>query len=184
MKTLKLFVSVLVIALIAFSNSTNAQTHQQKLYAEFAGLWTPCINLHMSGSYTINCTYHLDNKTGKIDRMHMNCMQGDVWIDETGERVIIHESALDNLGFYWEVFNNLNFYNIGQPSGMYNVDDGWLDDYMPDVLPEEGVLIDMNWRFNLKGGGNFVMATMILVHKNAKGELVVDRVKSRSDCNE
>lgn len=182
MKTSKLFLSLLVIALIAISNSANAQTHQQKLYAEFNGLWTPCINHNLSGSYVINCTYHLDKKTGKIDNLHMNCMQGDVWVTETGERVLVHESARDNLGFYWEVFNNLNFYN-GIPD-MYNVEDGWLDDYMPDVLPEEGVVIDMNWRFNLKGGGNFVMATMILIHKNAKGELVVDRVKTRADCNE
>jgi hypothetical protein len=182
MKTLKLFVSLLVVAFIAISTSVNAQTIQQKLYAEYDNLFTPCINLNLSGSYVLNCTFHLDKKTGKMDRLHINMMQSDCWVTETGERVTILESTNDKLGLYWDVMNNINYYN-GDPD-MYNVEDGWLDTYIPDVLPSEGVMIDMNWRFIMKGGGNFVLATMIMTHLNARGELVVDKVISRADCNE
>ncbi len=182
MKTLKFSVPVIVIAFIAISNSANAQTFQQKLTATMENVSTTCLNRVVSGSFVLNCTYHLDNKTGKIDRIHFNVIHCDVRDDETGERIIIIDTGNDNLGYYWDFFNNLNGSN-GVPD-MYNVEDGWLDPYMPDVLPEEGTLIEMNWKFILKGVGKFHWSTLVQVHQNAKGEVIVDMHKSWIDCNE
>lgn len=182
MKTLKLFVSLLVIAFIAISTSVNAQTFQQKLTAVIEDVLTPCYNRNVSGSYVLNCTYHLDNKTGKIDRIHFNVIQCDVWDTETGERVIVHDSGNDNLGYYWDFINRPNYYN-GIPD-MYNVEDGWLNDFMPETLPTEGTLVEMNWRYNLKGEGNLNLSTLVQIHQNAKGQVTVDMAKSWVDCNE
>jgi agmatine/peptidylarginine deiminase len=67
---------------------------------------------------------------------------------------------------------------------MYNVEDGWLNDYMPEVIPEEGTMVEMNWKFILKGGMKFTLSTMVQIHQNAKGQVVVDLYKSKIDCNE
>jgi hypothetical protein len=114
--------------------------------------------------------------------MHFNVQQCNVWITETGERVKVIETTNDILGACWILCDSLNKYN-GVPD-MYNVPDGWLNDYLPDVLPDEGVMIDMNWRFVAKGIGNFSMSTMMVLHRKANGEVAVDMVKSHSNCNE
>ena len=182
MKTIKLSLFLLVIAFVAIFNSANAQTFQQKLTAQFTDLFCPCYEAKLSGSYVLNFTYHLDNRTGKIDRIHFNIVQGDVWDSETGKRVKITDTGNDNYGYYWDFFNNLNGYN-GVP-GMYNVTDGWLDPYMPDVLPVEGTLIEMNFKFILKGGEKTGMSTLIQLHQNAKGQVTADVQKTWADCNE
>jgi hypothetical protein len=183
MKTSKLFLLSLVIAFIVICIPATAQTYQQKVTAEFEDWTVYCYNREVSGSFIIIVTYHVNKKTGKIDNIHFTIPQSDMWDSETGERLIIHDTGHDNLGYYWTFFNNLNGMNGYPEGGLYSVEDGWLDPYMPDVFPDEGTLIEMNFRYNFKGGGNLNYSTLLQLHRKSNGEITVDMVKNWIDCN-
>ena len=181
MKTKVFFMPVLFLAIISISSPADAQTKQQELVADFGEFYVPCVDRTINGTWTAHFTYFL-GKDGKIKRMHVNTWRSDFYDINTGEEVKVFDTINDNYGFYFWFMNNLNAANGG--TDIYNVEDGWLDEYMPENYPfEEGTVVEMNWKFQIKGK-KFGFSTLIQLHRNAQGELTATVEKSKAICSE
>jgi hypothetical protein len=180
MKTLKLFAAAFALLWIASTNQTQAQTFQKQLVIIENDIAPWCLNRPVTGKFVYHFAYHLDRKTGKINNVHWNLLQADIRDTETGEKYIFHDTGNDRIGFWWDFYNNPNSSN-GIPD-LYNVEDGWLDEVMPEVLPQEGTLVGMNFRFTGKGMMlNWSM--LIQLHMNANGEVTAEVYKEVVNCN-
>ena len=177
MRKLKFFFALFVLALLTAGNTASGQTYHHELTAEFDGLVVWCLNRPCSGSLTYNFTYHVDKKTGYIDRIHWNVKESDLYDTETLEKYIIVDTGNDNAGAMWDFFNNIVSYT-GVP---YNVGDGWLP--VPPQLPAEGIWVTMGFRLIARGGESYYLSTMAKLNYNANGILVVDFYKERLFCN-
>ena len=182
MKTWKLFVMLLGFVFVVSGNSANAQTIQRNLTATFdEAVYVPCADVSISGTWICHFTYHLDRKTGKIDQIHWNTLHADLWDTETGEKVILLDTGNDNYGLNFNWFNNMNGSN--GLVNVYDVEDGWLNDVMPNDVFEEGTYVEMNWKL-MVSGEMYKMSFMTQLHKNDKGEVTVDNSKTIFDCIE
>jgi hypothetical protein len=180
MKTLKLFAAVIALLWITSANQTQAQTFQNQMVVTENDLMAWCLNRSITGQFVYHFSYHLDRKTGKIDNIHWNILHTDIRDSETGERYIFHDCGSDRLGYWWDFYNNPNSSN-GIPD-LYNVEDGWLDDYMPEELPKEGTMIGMNFRFNARGM-MLNWSTLIQLHMNSDGKVTAEVYKEVVNCN-
>jgi hypothetical protein len=185
MKTKIFFMQVLFLAIIAITSTVNAQTRQYELVADFGEIYIQCLDRTIDGTWTAHFTYFL-GKDGKIERLHINTWKSDFHDINTGEEVKILDTFNDSYGSYFWFMNNPNAAN-GSPSEeplIYNVGDGWLDKYMPEDYPfEEGTMVEMNWKFLIKGA-KFGISTLIQLHQNAHGELTATVEKSKVICTE
>lgn len=183
MKTLRIFTAIVFVAMFC-SAFSDAQTMQRELVANFGEMYIPCLDRTIDGTWTAHFSFHLD-KEGKIDRMHVNTWKSDFYDVVTGEEVRCFDTLNDNLGYYFWFMNNPNAANGSQDgTGIYNVDDGWLDEYMPDDYPfEEGTLVEMNWKFQIRGK-KFGISSLIQIHFNAQGEPTATVEKSKIICSE
>ena len=155
-----------------------AQTYQYDLHGKFEGLLGWCLNKPVSGEFLYHFTYQIDKKTGFICRVHWNIKQANVYDTETGEKYIVIDTGSDNLGIWWDFYNNINLYT----GGMYkNVEDGFLQ--LPAVLPDEGTMVNSAFKFISKGGDKYSMFSLMQLHRNANGEMVVNLEKVWADCN-
>ena len=179
-----LFVALIMAAMI--STPAEAQTKQKVLVASFGEMYIACLDRTIDGTWTAHFTYHL-GKDGKISRIHINTKKSDFWDVHTGEKVKVFDTFTDSYGTYFWFLNNPNEANGG--TDIYNVEDGWLDEYMPDnVLPfepvyEVGTTVEMNWKFQIKGE-KFGVSWLIQVHENALGEVKANVEKVKSLCSE
>ena len=181
MKTLKFFAAAFALLWITSANLLQAQTFQKQVVVTENNLVMWCLNRSVTGQYVYHFAYHLDRKTGKIDNLHWNVLHAEIWDTETGERYVIHDGANDRLGTWWDFMNKPNEYN-GIPD-LYDVEDGWLDPYMPEELPkEEGSMVAMNFRFNARGM-MVNWSTLIQLHINANGEVTAEVYKEVVNCN-
>jgi hypothetical protein len=182
MKTLKIFLPLLLVAFVVSTTSVNAQTIQRDLNGTFnEPIYVACADMYLIGTLTFHFAYHLNPKTGKITNMHCNVLHSDLQNPETGEKVIFLDTSSDNLGAFWDWMNNLNYYNGYED--IYDIPNGWLNAVMPATLPEEGSYIEMSWKL-YSGGEKYRMSFMTQIHKNAKGEVTVDNSKVVVDCIE
>ena len=181
MKKIRLLVTVSLIGLLAGFNSVNAQTKQIDLHASFTNGVVWCLGTTLSGSWTYHVTYHVDKKTGEIDNLHWNVKHCDLW-DLDGNKYKAIDSGNDNLGAWWDFFNNINFYNELEESGIvWDEDDGWLDPYWPADMPVEGSFTNM---FKFVGNGHKVsMHFVTQLHMNANGVITVDIVNETFNCD-
>jgi hypothetical protein len=94
-----------------------------------------------------------------------------------GEKLIVIDSGHDNLGVLWPWFNTPNALNDAiQPGIHYSVEDGWLDEYMPETMPSEGVAVEMSCKIKLKGL-IYKMPFLAVFHMNANGVYTVEMIK-------
>jgi hypothetical protein len=118
--------------------------------------------------------------------MHCNTWKSDFHDINTGEEVKCFDTVNDSYGYYFEFFNNPNAAN-GFPSEdplIYNVGDGWLDEYMPEDYPfEAGTMVEMNWKFLIKGA-KFGISSLIQIHVNANGEVKANVEKFKVICSD
>lgn len=176
MRTRKTLLTLFIIALLSMGNRAMAQTFQFDLSASFDGVHAWCLERPISGSYVYHFTYHINNKTGYIDRIHWNVKHSDIWDSETGEHYKVIDTGNDNFGLWWDFFNNIIAYT-GMP---YNVENGWLN--VPEVLPEEGIFVNMAFKF-IAHGEVYYLSSMGKVNVNANGDMVVSFFTDRMDCN-
>jgi hypothetical protein len=177
MKTRGFLAVILTVALLATGNTLKSQTVQKDLTVTFDNLFIACTGRSITGTWVAHFTFHL-GKDGKIDRMHWNTLHQDLY-DDTGEKAMCLDAGNDNLGINFQFFNTPNASNGIE--NFYDVPDGWLDEWMPETLPEEGTYAEMNWKF--KVGGNFYgFSYLMRLNKNAQGDVTVDFTKSRIDC--
>ncbi len=135
---------------------------------------SPVIGI-VSGTCDMHFTYRL-SKEGFIESIHWNAGNCNLYNSE-GIEIKILDSGNDNLGVYWEFFNTPNASNDAiQPGISYNVPDGWLDAYLPEQMPLEGVYVENLFTFKCKG---FMvkLPLKVVLHMNANGIYTVDMVK-------
>lgn len=176
---------VLFLAISAILSTANAQTRQYELVSDFVPMYIPCVDRTIAGTWTAHFTYTL-GKDGKINRIHVNTWKSDIHDINTGEEVKVFDTINDSYGYYFWFLNNPNAANGIPPEDpdMFNVKDGWLDEYMPEDYPfESGTMVEMNWKFQIKGK-KFGYSTLIQVHVNANGELKADVYKEKVICSE
>ena len=128
------------------------------------------------GTYSYHFMYFLNNE-GFIDRIHWNVVNVDLY-NAQGQKIRVIDSGLDTYGVLWGFWNTLNQSNmdLGAPEFTYDVDDHWLDPYMPATTPDEGIFVNMNARVQLKNK-RFSFAMLWIVKFNANGDPVVDFLK-------
>ena len=129
----------------------------------------------VSGTYEYHFMYRL-SKDGYLESIHWNGRNFNLRND-AGEKIIVIDSGHDNLGVLWPWFNTPNAINDAiQPGIHYSVEDGWLDEYMPDPMPSEGVAVEMSCKIKLKGL-IFKMPFLAIFHINANGVYTVEMIK-------
>lgn len=177
MRTPRILLMTFITASLICGNALQAQTFHQELRASFTDIQAWCLWRNISGTFIYDITYHIDKKTGKIDRLHWVTSHSEIWDSETEEKYKIIMVGMDNgEGSQWEFWNNVNDYTQG-----YEIENGWL--LVPDVFPDEGMAVLMNFKFIAKGGNLVGMKNLIILHRNAKGEITVDKTMSYADCN-
>ena len=181
MKTKVFSWALFVVALIAISSPAIAQTRQKELVANFGEMYIPCVERWISGTWVAHFTYFL-GKDGKISRMHVNTWSSDFHDVNSGEEVKCFDVINDTYGAYFWFLNNPNAANNG--TDIYNVEDGWLDEFMPEVYPfAEGTMVEMNWKFQIRGQ-KWGMSSLIQIHTNANGEPTANVVRTKVICKE
>jgi hypothetical protein len=113
--------------------------------------------------------------------MHWNILQSNLWDIATGDKFILLDTGNDNRGLNFVWFNNLNTSN--GLKDVYDVKDGWLDEYMPQGVFDEGTYVEMCCKF-IVGGEVYSVSVMTQLHKNANGEITVDDSKTVMKCLE
>ena len=174
MKTLKCTFAIFVFVLFTGSNIL-AQVWHVDVVVTFNNLdysfLTPLLGT-VSGSYTYSYTLKLSDD-GKIVSVHWVVKNCDLH-NQYGDKIICIDTGHDNLGLLWDFWNKPDFYNGNDPGIQYSSEDGWLNDYMPDFMPNEGTFIDMSFKMMIKGKKFDVFAGMVQLHRNSKGEITAD----------
>ena len=178
MKTLKFFAAALVAIFALSVNQTNAQAFHRDLTLTFDHYYFDCIDKSLSGTWTARVTYHVDQKTGKIDGFHYNMLNENIYDVATGEKVMCVAAGHWTYGPLFDFWNKPNYYNGIED--FYDVEDGWLDELMPGTSPLEGFLIE-NGKYITKDA-ILTFKTLVQFHKNAQGEITVDINKFTMDC--
>ncbi len=179
MKTIRLLVTLSLIAFLAGFNSLVAQTHQLDLHASLENTPIWCLNKTLSGSWTYHITFHVNKKTGEIKKLHWNIKHCNL-VDSDGNKYKAIDTGNDNYGWNWDFFNNIGAYNEGN-NMVWSEPDGWLDEFWPEYMPEEGTFTGM---FKFVGNGEVVTWFINMqIHINANGEPTVDFFNEVWDCN-
>jgi hypothetical protein len=177
MKTLKC--TIAVIALAFFTNSSmfgqvwqgdvvvNFYEYDYTAVAPFIGIVT--------GNYTYHFAIKL-NKEGEIQSIHWVVKDCNLH-NQNGDKIICIDTGHDNLGFLWAFWNRPNEGNGFDPRIIYDIQDGWLDEYLPEFLPIEGTFVGMAFKMMVKGQKWNLFASMVQLHMNANGIITADVVK-------
>ena len=175
MKTLKLTTAIIVIAFFTCGNILG-QMIQDETVATFDKVdFGPGIGI-VSGTYTYHFVFHL-SKEGFIESIHWNASDFNLYNDN-GDKVKVIDSGHDSKGDGWDMWNYINTWNVNNGFTItYNVTDGWLDGIMPTEKPDEGTFIAMSFKILVKGK-MIKFGSLALLHLNAKGEPIVDVIKS------
>jgi hypothetical protein len=184
MKTLRLTLLVLATISLFAGRDAVAQTKQFNLYANVENGLILCLadrGITVSGEWTLHFTYHIDKKTGKVDRIHYNVLHASLVNDETGEEYIIIDTSTDNSNLWggWDWFNSVR--SINEPYGIYyDAEDGFLD-LGPN--PGEGKYTE-TFKIISKSNGKVASGFfMIQLHLNSGGELTGSIEKVIFDCD-
>jgi hypothetical protein len=175
MKTLKFTLPIIVIAIFICINKLDGQTFQVYPIVTVTNGEAWCLNRSISGSITYHLTYHIDKKTGFVDRMHANVYKAELFDDETGEKYLYIDTGNDNLGVSWGFWNN--------------PDNGGFDYDLPEnsiplgTLPTEGCNVWATFKLMTRGGEKYTMRGVTHVTLNAKGETTAEFNKTYEDCN-
>lgn len=169
MKTLKCLLPILVITFFVNSNLYGQTYHQQVVvhingidYGEPIGVvW---------GTYTYQYSFRLD-ESGKLINMHWNVIDNDL-LNDSGDKVRVIDSGHDTFGAMWYLWNNIGAWNGDAPIE-YEVEDGWLDEIMPDPLPLEGTVAKMSTKVMCKGT-TYSLAGLLQIHMNANGDITAE----------
>ncbi len=170
MKALKILIVNIVMLLSASGSSLNAQTYQYEFTLNCNGDIGWCINHPLSGFMTYHVTFHVDPKTGVVDRQFNNVRKYDLVDMQTGEKLVLVDSSSDNIGINWSAWNDILGAGLTMPS-----EGNW---------PDEGKWIASNFRYMSRGGVKYHMSFFVQLHRNASGEIVVNKYREVFDCED
>lgn len=179
MKTLKLVLAVLAIASITNSNLFGQVWHADVVVNFYGYDYTsvaPFLGV-VSGSYTYSYAIKL-NKDGKIESVHWVVKDCNLY-NQNDDKIICIDTGHDNLGLIWEFWNRPDEGNGFDPRIIYDNQDGWLDDYLPDEFPIEGAMVDMSFKMMVKGQKYVFFASMVQLHRNAKGVITAEVIRPK-----
>lgn len=170
-------IALLFIIILTLSLTSYAQTKQFVLAADFTTEGCPvwCIPGEMVyGYWTYHFTYHINKKSGKIDRVHWNIQDMDVW-DADGQHYRAVDTGNDNIGAGWDFWNAIDEFT----TPVYDYGD-LLPMPLPDEYPAEGTFVN---RMKFVGKGLVLVWTVQMqIHQNAKGELKVEIMEEEFEC--
>jgi hypothetical protein len=178
MKTLKIIPIVLLVYLMVTTQLVSAQTFHRTLTFTADNIQIFCLNRAVSGWVEYDISYHLDKTSGKIDNLSWNAHGGEMYDAQTGEKFVFMDKGSDRLGIIWDFFNRPEFYN---GVDLYDVEDGWLNAYMPSEMPGDGTFVN-TYKCIIKGT-KVTFFQVIQIHTNANGEVTVDFNTVRTECN-
>lgn len=159
MKTKTIFSLCILLAIGLISN---AQTLHTTFDWSADGSTDPCNGNPVSGNVTYQISYHLNPTTGGLENVHWIILHSDVQDALTGNKYIVSEVGHDNKGEYWS----------------------WPGVPEPVAYPEEGVMIEAHLKWVGKGGYKFNWIERLMVHRNAEGDVKVDKYSFSAECKE
>lgn len=177
MKTLKLSIAIAAVLFLTNGSMTGQVLNVDVVVNFYEYDYTPYTSILgiVSGSYTYHYVIKLD-KDGEIESLHWNVTDCNLH-NQYGDKIIVVDSGRDNLGVVWSFFSSPNAGNGYDPGLVYDVEDGWLDVHLPEVLPIEGTYVNMSFRMMIKGKKWDAYASMVQLHINANGVITADVVK-------
>jgi hypothetical protein len=175
MKTLKLKFWIFVILFVSSTSLICAQTFQYVWHIEvgesdnFIGY---CLEHQIVGSIDYHVTFHVNPKTGEVEKQHNNILHCDIIDLQTGEKLVVIDSGNDGLNYWgnWYFFNDVT--GAGLP-----ITSSWPDN------GAAGAMVAGAFKWVGKGGVLASMHWIQQVHMNANGEVIVDNYKVNMDCN-
>jgi hypothetical protein len=177
MKTLKFTLAFIVVAFFTSSSIAGQMWHVDVVVTfdnyDYSSL-TPVLGV-VSGSYTYSYMIRLSDD-GKIESVHWVVKNCDLH-NQDGDKIICVDTGHDNLGYIWDFWNKPDFYNGNDPGIQYSSVDGWLDGYMPALMPIEGAIVNMSMKMMIKGKKFDVFAGMVQLHRNAKDIITAEVLK-------
>jgi hypothetical protein len=166
MRTLR-FLTLLAALLVLTCGRSNAQVMHYDIRVSITGIdFGPGIGT-VFGTYVYRYGIKLSSE-GYIERMHWNVLDSDLHND-LGEKVNIVDSGMDNLGAFWQIWNYINAWNEGW-NIHYDLEDGWLNDYMPPEMPSEGSFVNLSCKISCKGTV-LKMPLKLVIHPNNSGSI-------------
>ena len=174
MRTLKFIFLIFAWVSLSCNGSWAQRTIHQDAVVTFEDCPSPVENVLITGSYSYHFVIKL-NKEGFIERVHWNTTGCEAF-DQYGNKVKIIDTGSDTYGVMWGFFNYPNASNEGYPIE-YSVPDGWMNDYMPADLPEEGSFVNMSLKF-IVNGEVYHFGALIKFRINPNGEITTDLVKT------
>jgi hypothetical protein len=164
-----LICSFFLSALLCSSNF--AQVVRIDVPGEIKPFYFPPLDVVISGTFMYKFTLHL-SEDGLV-RMHWNAHDVEIFTED-GDKVKLIDTGNDSYGDMWDLWNNINYYNGDQAEYfVYPFEDGWLDEYVPAIWPEEGVMVNMSAKMWVKNK-MFRLGWKHVVHINANGVVTVD----------
>jgi len=203
----KLFLSVffVLLALLAFQTSADAQTFNEDIRGEF---YAPvfCLNEILTGYWVYHITYRVDKKTGEIVSVHWNVKQAHLE-DSEGNVYKLVDTGIDNYGgpleslgglSYVDFWNNIMGFNeaaLTYYEELYGEDfwlqyydsngdpleDGWINGDLP-MGPYEGVFVNA-FKLIGKQGQKVSLKEVTKYHIDQDGNVVLDFRKITDNCN-
>lgn len=170
MKTLKLTLMLIAVALLICSNGYGQTIHKETVVTISGIDYGPGIGT-VFGTYTTKLSFKLD-KNGYMENLHCVFVNSDL-VNTDGDKVLIVGGFNDNLGILWNFLNNPNASNAGYNIS-YDVEDGWLNDYMPpaDQWPVEGHWIALSAKL-ICNGYILPLGGFLQIHINANGDVII-----------
>lgn len=179
MKTLKLIIAIAAVIVINCSNEMTGQTVHLYPTATVNDGEAWCINMKVYGCITYHLTYHIDKKTGTVDRMHANVHSAELYLSGTGEKLIYIDTGNDNSGASWSFWIETTM--GGTNTFIY-------DEQSYDVpigqLPVRGGNVWAAFKIISKGGEKYTIHSVTRFILNDEGELEVVFNRESFDCND
>ena len=179
MKTLKLAIAVFAVMVFTCSNLLIGQTVNLYPKATVTNGAAWCVNRAVTGNIIYHLTYHIDKKTGFVDRMHANVLHTELYDSETGDKYLYIDTGNDNSGVSWSFWNETtmggtNTFDYDRQS--YEVPIG--------TLPSKGGNVWAAFKIISKGGEKFTIHQVMRFIINSNGETEIISSKEDIDCND
>lgn len=178
MKTLKFFIAIFVCFAFANTNVLKGQTVQLYPVVTLDHSMAWCIGKELSGYLIYHLTYHIDKKTGFVDRVHANIHKAEIYDSEDPtKKYLLFDTGNDNSGAYWSFWNETTM--DGKNTFDYDQDSY---DLPIGTLPDKGGNVWANFKFISKGGEKFSVHMVTRFIQDSEANLVQVSNHENIDC--
>ncbi len=145
------------VLLLCATITLNAQSYQGEFqFQTDRPIYVFCLDEQVTGYYTYHVTYHVDKKTGFINRVHWNVKESKfVGVDTGKEYRLIDTGGTDSWGYLWGFFAAVGVYS---------------PDLLPPSYPIEGTVINSTFKW-MSNGIAYKGSIVFQLHRDASGEI-------------